>query len=334
MSNRLSLCFFGCWLLFCPVLTMAGNPLPSWNQGEARDRILRFVQDVTTPGKKTFVPEPKRIAVFDNDGTLWVEKPLYTQLVFVMDRVEALAEQHPEWHDVQPFQAALEKDYTTLATLGEKGLFKLLMATHSGMTIEEFDAITRTWLQQARHPRFGRAYTELIYQPMVELLVYLRANAFKTYIVSGGGVSFMRPFTEAAYGIPPEQVIGSSIRTRFEYRGGKPVLVRQPELFFFDDKEGKPVAIEHGIGRRPILAFGNSDGDLQMLQWNSAGPGESLGLILHHTDGKREYAYDREGHVGRLNKALDQAGEQDWVVVDMAKDWNRVFLFDGIIGQP
>lgn len=328
MFQRLTLLFLSMFLGCFPSMVFAGDPLPSWNPEGAKEMIIEFVRDVTTAGKADFVPEQERIAVFDNDGTLWVEQPVYTQLAFVMDRVQALGAQHPEWQTQQPFRAALEKDFKTLAASGKKGLLELLMATHSGMTTDEFSSIAHTWLQQARHPRYNRAYTELIYQPMVELLAFLRANGFKTYIVSGGGVSFMRPFTEAAYGIPPEQVIGSSIRTRLEYRDGKPVLVRLPELFFIDDKEGKPVAIQHGIGRRPILAFGNSDGDLQMLQWSSAGPRKSLGLLIHHTDGEREYAYDRSGHVGRLDKALDQAAEQGWVVVDMAKDWKRVFTFD------
>ncbi len=303
----------------------AAEPLPSWNEGQAKRAIVDFVQRVTMAGGADFVPEPERIAVFDNDGTLWAEKPTYAQLAFALDRVTALAPQHPEWKDKQPFKAALEGDLKTVAAGGEHALLELVMATHAGMTTDAFAQVVKDWLATAKHPRFNRPYTELVYQPMLELLTYLRTNGFKTYIVSGGGIEFMRPWTAKVYGIPPEQVIGSSIKTRFELSEGKPVLVRLPEIHFIDDKAGKPVGIHMHIGRRPIAAFGNSDGDLQMIQWTTAGSGARFGLIVHHTDADREYAYDRQSSVGRLDKALEMAGSQGWTVVDMKRDWKRIF---------
>jgi hypothetical protein len=271
------------------------------------------------------VAPSERIAVFDNDGTLWSEQPMYVQLAFAADRVKALAPGHPEWKDRQPFKGVLEGDLKAVAASGEHGLLELLMATHADMTVGEFTATAEEWLATARHPKLKRPYTECVYQPMLELLDYLRANGFQTWIVSGGGVEFMRPWTEEVYGIPPEQVVGSSIKTRFEMREDGPVLLRLPELDFVDDKDGKPVGIQKFIGRRPIAAFGNSDGDLQMLQWTTAGPGRRLGLIVHHTDGEREAAYDRESHIGRLDQALDEAPERGWVVVNMKQDWKTVF---------
>jgi hypothetical protein len=288
-------------------LAAAADPLPSWNEGDAKRSVVDFVQRVTAAGGADFVPVAERIAVFDNDGTLWAEQPMYAQLAFALDRVKALAPAHPEWKQKQPFKAVLAGDLKTVAAGGEHALLELVMATHAGMTTEAFARVATDWLATAKHPRFNRPYTELVYQPMLELLVYLRANGFKTYIVSGGGIEFMRPWTEKVYGIPPEQVIGSSIKTRFELRDGKPVLVRLPEINFIDDKAGKPVGIQMHIGRRPIAAFGNSDGDLQMLQWTTAGSGARFGLIVHHTDAEREYAYDRQSSVGRLDKALDEA---------------------------
>jgi len=316
-------------LLFAAVvlaaLSVAADPLPSWKDGPAKQAITGFVTDVTKAGGKDFVPPAQRIAVFDNDGTLWVEQPMYTQLAFVLDRVKTLAPAHPEWQAQQPFKAALEGDLATLGEAGLEGLMQLLMATHAGMTSEEFSGIVTDWLSQARHPRFERPYTELVYQPMLELLAYLRANGFKTYIVSGGGVEFMRPWTERVYGVPPEQVVGSGIALKYEEREGAPVLVREAEVAFVDDKAGKPVGIWRHIGRRPILAFGNSDGDLQMLEWTTAGAGRRLGLILHHDDAEREYAYDRKSHFGRLDKALAAADAEGWTVVSVQSDWNRVF---------
>jgi phosphoglycolate phosphatase-like HAD superfamily hydrolase len=303
----------------------ADEPLPSWQEGPAKRAIMDFVARVTTRGGPDFVPESERIATFDNDGTLWAEQPMYFQMAFVLDRLKALAPQHPDWQQKQPFKAVLEGDLKALAASGEKGLIEVGMATHAGMTTEEFEQIVKDWLATAKHPRFNRPYTECIYQPMVELLNYLRANGFKTYIVSGGGIEFMRPWTEKAYGIPPEQVIGSTIKTQFEMRDGKPVLMRLPEVDFIDDKAGKPVSIHKFIGRRPILAFGNSDGDQQMLQWTAAGSGARFMGLVHHTDAEREYAYDRTSEFGRLDKALDEARARGWTVVSMKDEWKTIF---------
>jgi phosphoserine phosphatase len=304
------------------------DTLPSWNNGQVKESIIKFVTDVTTQGSSDFVPVAERIAVFDNDGTLWSEKPFYNQFAFIVDRVKEMAPQHPEWREQQPFKAILEGDKETLAASGMEGLLQLTMATHAGMTTAEFTEIVKDWIGKAQHPRFNRLYTQMVYQPMLELLTYLRSNGFKTYIVSGGGIDFMRPWTEKVYGIPPEQVIGSSIKTKFEIREGKPVLVRQAEIDFIDDKEGKPVGINKFIGRRPILAFGNSDGDLEMLQWTEVGDGSTMMAIIHHTDGEREWEYDRNSLVGKLDKALDIARSQGWLIVDMKKDWRQVFSFD------
>jgi len=305
----------------------SGTSLPSWNEGATKQSILDFVAAVTGEGSPDFVPPAERIATFDNDGTLWVEHPMYTQLVFVLDRVKALAPQHPEWKDTQPFKAALEGDMKTLTASGEHGLLALVLATHSGMTVNEFEKIVLDWIATARDPRFKRPYTELAYLPMIELLGFLRASGFKTFIVSGGGIEFMRPWTERVYGVPPEQVVGSSIKTKFQMRDGRPELFRTAELNFIDDNVGKPVGINEYIGRRPIAAFGNSDGDLEMLQWTTMAGGRRLGLIVHHTDAEREYAYDRDTSFGRLDKALDAAALNKWTVVDMKNDWKRIFAF-------
>ncbi len=299
--------------------------LPSWHDGAARTAILSFVDRITREGGPGFVPPPARIAVFDNDGTLWSEQPMYVQVAFAIDRVKALAPSHPEWAARQPFKAAIEGDIKALAASGERGLLELVMASHAGNTTEEFENVVAGWIATARHPKTGRAYTEMVYQPMLELLAYLRANGFRTFIVSGGGVEFMRPWTERVYGIPPEQVIGSSIRTTYEVRGNAPVLLRLPELDFVDDKAGKPVGIHRHIGRRPIAAFGNSDGDFQMLEWTSAGEGTRLAMLVHHDDAAREVAYDRESHIGRLARGLDEAATRGWVVASMKRDWRRVF---------
>ena len=305
-----------------------GSPLPSWNDGAAKQAILNFVAAVTREGSPDFVPPAERIATFDNDGTLWVELPGSTQLTFALDRVKALAPLHPEWKDTQPFKAALEDDMGMLVKTGEHGLVELVLASHAGMTTEEFEKIVIDWLATARHPRFKRPYTELVYQPMIELLAYLRSNGFKTFIVSGGGIEFMRPWTERVYGVPPEQVVGSSIKTSFRMRDGRPELFRLAEMNFIDDKAGKPIGINEYIGRRPIAAFGNSDGDLEMLQWTTMTGGVRLGLIVHHTDAEREYAYDRNTPFGRLDKALDAAALNKWTVVDMKRDWKVIFPFD------
>ena len=302
------------------------DPLPSWNDTAPKAAIVSFVEKVSKQGSPDFVPEPERIAVFDNDGTLWVEHPMYTQLAFALERVKTLAPQHPEWKNVQPFKAALEGDMETLAASGEKSLLELIMVTHAGMTTSDFQKVVTDWISTARDPRFKRPYTELVYQPMVELLSYLRANGFKTFIVSGGGVEFMRPWTEKAYGVPPEQVIGSSIKTQFKMQDDTPTLYRLPEVNFIDDKAGKPVGINQEIGRRPIAAFGNSDGDLEMLQWTTMGGAPArLGMLVHHTDAEREYAYDRKTEFGRLDKALDAAAITGWTVIDMKADWKQIF---------
>lgn len=307
------------------VAAQAAEPLPSWNDGAARSAIVKFVDTVTTQGSPDFVSEPARIAVFDNDGTLWAEQPMYFQLIFAIDRVKALAPKHPEWKHKEPFASLLKGDVKTALVGGEHAALEIVMATHAGITTEEFEKIAQEWITSARHPTTHRPYTEMIYQPMLELLAYLRTNGFKTFIVSGGGVEFMRAWTNEVYGIPPEQVIGSSIKTEFRINNGTPVLTRLPEVNFIDDKEGKPVAINQHIGRRPIAAFGNSDGDLQMLQWTTAGDGARLAVYVHHTDGDREWAYDRQSSIGQLNKGLDEAQAKGWLVVDMKKDWKKVY---------
>lgn len=305
----------------------AEDPLPSWNEVPAKQRILDFVARVTDESGPDYVPPAERIAVFDNDGTLWSERPVYFQLQFAIDRIKALAPEHPEWKTQQPFRAVLENDREALGAAGEKGLIQLVMTSHAGMTTSEFEEIVKRWTATARHPRFDRPYTELVFQPMLELLAFLRAHGFKTFIVSGGGIEFMRPWVEEAYGIPPEQVVGSSIKTRFELRGGKPVLLRLPEVDFIDDKEGKPVGIHKFIGRRPLAAFGNSDGDLEMLQWTAAGDGRRLMLLVRHTDAAREWAYGRDSKVGRLDKAFEEAKRRGWTVVDMRRDWRMIYPF-------
>jgi hypothetical protein len=303
----------------------AAEVLPSWNDTTSKQAIVAFVNRVTQLGTPGYVPPSERIAVFDNDGTLWAEQPAYFQLFFAIDRVRALAPEHPEWKTQEPFASVLKGDLKAALAGGEKALLELIMATHAGNTTEEFAALVRDWIGAARHPTTGRPYTGMVYQPMLELLDYLRANGFKTFIVSGGGIEFMRVFAEDVYGVPPEQVIGSSIKKKFEMRGGVPVLVRLPEINFIDDKAGKPVGINQHIGRRPIAAFGNSDGDLQMLQWTTAGEGPRFALYVHHTDAAREWAYGRESHIGRLDQGLDEARRKGWTVVDMKRDWRVIY---------
>ena len=304
------------------------SPLPSWNDGAARRSIIEFVTTVTKEGGTEFVPPVDRVAVFDNDGTLWAEQPLYFQGLFVLDRIRALEPQHPEWRDKPLFAAAIENDLKTLVAGGLPSLVELVMATHAGMTTEEFERTVKEWLATARHPTFGRPYTDLVYQPMLELLAFLRANEFSVFIASGGGIEFVRTFCERVYGIPPERVIGSSIETKYEVRDGGPVLVRKPKVDFIDDYDGKPVGINRFIGRRPIAAFGNSDGDYQMLEWVTGGTGPRFGLIVHHDDAAREFAYDRASAVGILDRALDDAPHHGWTLVSMKDDWNRVFPFE------
>ncbi len=319
----------GCILYLVRLAEAREDPLPSWNAGPARQAIVEFVRAATDRNNPKFVPPEERIAAFDNDGTLWAEQPLPFQMFFIMDRIRSLAPQHPEWKDKQPFKAVMENAPKSLSATGQQGLMELLMVTHAGMTTGEFARIVEDWLSTARHPTLKRPYTDLAYQPMLELLAYLHANGFKVFIVSGGGVEFMRTFSEKLYGIPPEQVIGSSIVTRYEVRNGIPVLVREPKLEFINDKEGKPVAINKFIGRRPIAAFGNSDGDFQMLQWVSAGTGARFGLLIHHDDVEREFAYDRDSDIAKLDRGLDEAQKCGWIVVSMKKDWKKIFPFEG-----
>ena len=304
------------------------DPLPSWNDGPGKQASVEFVKTVTKEGGPDYVPVPQRIATFDNDGTLWSEQPIYFQFAFALDRVKALAPQHPEWKTQQPFKAVLDGDTKALMASGEKGLIELLMATHTGMTTDEFTDAVREWLASAKHPTHKRPYTQLVYQPMLELLAYLRQNGFKTFIVSGGTVEFMRAFSEKVYGVPPEQVVGTSFVTKFQTaNNGVPVLMREAKIEFIDDGPGKPVGIQRFIGRRPILAFGNSDGDQQMLEWTAAGTGARLMGLVHHTDAQREWAYDRQSHIGRLDKALDEARARKWIVVDMKRDWKQVYPY-------
>ena len=326
--TRRTACVFDDHLIGLAVLSavaQAQDPLPSWSDGKAKQAIVAFVAQVTKEGSPDFVPPAERIATFDNDGTLWAEQPMYFQLLFALDRVKTLAPQHPEWQTKEPFASLLKGDVKGALAGGERAMLDIIMATHAGMTTEEFAKIVQEWVATATHPVTKRPYTAMIYQPMLEVLAYLRANGFKTFIVSGGGIEFMRPWVESVYGIPPEQVIGSSIKTKFEMRDGKPVLVRLPEVNFIDDKAGKPVGINAHIGRRPIAAFGNSDGDLEMLQWTTAGKGARLALLVHHTDAGREWAYDRASSIGRLDKALDAAQARGWTVVSMKDDWKRIF---------
>ncbi|MCA9445631.1 MAG: haloacid dehalogenase-like hydrolase [Candidatus Omnitrophica bacterium] len=309
-----------------PTRSLAADPLPSWNDTGAKEAIIAFVEKVTEEGSSDYVPPAERIATFDNDGNLWCEQPFYFQLAFALDRVKEMSKDHPEWKDKEPFKSVLAGDLKGVLAGGEKAILQLVMTTHAGMTEEEFSSVVHDWITTAKHPKTGRLYGEMVYQPMLEVLEYLRANEFKTFIVSGGGVDFMRVFAEKTYGIPPEQTIGSSIKAGFEMRDGKPVIVKKAEINFIDDKEGKPVGIHQYIGRRPIFASGNSDGDLQMLQYTAIdNPHPSMALLLHHTDAEREFAYDRESHIGKLDKALDEAKERGWTVVDMKEDWNRIY---------
>jgi phosphoglycolate phosphatase-like HAD superfamily hydrolase len=303
----------------------APDPLPSWNDGPTKQSIIDFVAAVTKDGGPDYVKPAERIAAFDNDGTLWVEQPIYTQFAFAIDRVKAMSNQHPEWKTKEPFASILSGDLKGLAALGEKGMVEIVAATHSGMTTADFNKTVKEWLAVAKHPRFKVLYTDLVYQPMIELLDYLRANGFKTFIVSGGGVEFMRTFADQTYGIPPEQVIGSSGVTQYQMWDASPVLIKMPKVLFVDDGPGKPEGIDHFIGRRPIFAFGNSDGDKEMLEWTSVGHGLRFMGIVHHTDDAREYAYDRDSSVGKLDKALDEGVAKGWTIADMKNDWKTIF---------
>jgi hypothetical protein len=326
----LIICFAAVALAFTATFVGAQDPLPSWNDSAARKAIATFVAEVTTQGSPNYVPPGERIATFDNDGTLWAEQPMYFQFLFALDRVKALAPNHPEWKSKEPFASLLKGDMKGVFAGGEKSIVEIVMATHAGMTTAEFNQIVKDWIATARHPKTGRLYTEMVYQPMLELLAYLRANGFKTFIVSGGGIDFMRPWTEKVYGIPPEQVVGSSAKTKFEMLGGRPALVRLPQLNFIDDKAGKPVGINEHIGRRPIAAFGNSDGDREMLEWTQAGGGARLMVLVRHDDAKREWAYGPESKVGTFSDELmAEARDKGWTVIGMKKDWKVIFPFEG-----
>jgi phosphoserine phosphatase len=313
-----------CAPVFKSTVAPAADALPSWNEGKTKQSILEFVAKVTTEGSPAFVPPAERIATFDNDGTLWAEQPLYFQVLFGIDRVKELAPQHPEWKEKEPFKSVLAGDLKAAFAGGAGSLLEILAAGSANMTTEEFDRVVKTWIATAKHPKTGRLYSEMVYQPMLELLAYLRAHGFKTFIASGGGGDFMRAFAERVYGIPPEQVIGSTGKLQFELRDGKPVLIKLSAMDFFDDKEGKPIAIQRHIGRRPIAAFGNSDGDLPMLQWTGAGTGTRFCLFVRHTDAEREWAYD-VSPLGRLEKGLEEANAKGWTVVDMKKDWKVIY---------
>jgi phosphoglycolate phosphatase-like HAD superfamily hydrolase len=334
MSRRMMLSAFAA-LPALPVLSpvsaladLTSDPLPSWNDTASKRSITTFVERVTKQGSPELVPEAERIATFDNDGTLWAEQPIYAQLAFALDRVKVLAPLHPEWKDKEPFASLLKDDLKGALAGGEAAIFEIVTVTHSGMTTDEFDKIVLDWITTAKHPKTGKLYSEMVYQPMLELLAYLRGNGFKTFIVSGGGIDFMRVFAERVYGIPPEQIVGSSGKLDFELRDGKPVLMKLPTFNFNDDKAGKPIGIQMHIGRHPIAAFGNSDGDLEMLEWAKGGGGVRFALIVHHTDAVREWAYDRVSSIGKLDKALDVAQAEGWTVVDMKNDWKNIFPFE------
>jgi hypothetical protein len=311
--------------LVTPVVALAQDVLPSWTDGAAKRSIVQFVTAVTTQGGSDYVAPEDRIAVFDNDGTLWSEQPMYVQLAFALDRVKAMAPDHPEWKDTEPFKSVVAGDMKGVVASGKKGLAQIIAATHAGMSTEEFARIASDWIATAKHPKTGKLYTQMIYQPMLELIDYLKANQFDVFIVSGGGIEFMRPWTHQVYGIPPQNVIGSSIKTKYEVRDGKPVIMRLPELNFVDDKDGKPLGINNHIGKRPIAAFGNSDGDFEMLQWTTSGEGRRFGLLVHHDDGEREAAYDRDSHFGKLDKGLDEGPGIGWTIVSMKNDWKQIF---------
>lgn len=301
------------------------DALPSWNEGKSKQAIVEFVSAVTKGGSLDYVAPADRIATFDNDGTLWGEQPMYVQLAFALDRVKAMASDHPEWQTTEPFKSVIAGDMKGVIAAGKKGLAQIVAATHTGMTSDEFTEVAANWIATAKHPKTGKPYTSMIYQPMLELIDYLRANEFKIYIVSAGGIEFMRPWTEKTYGIPPENVFGSSIKTKYEVREGTPVIIRLPEIDFINDKEGKPVSILKFIGKRPIAAFGNSDGDFEMLEWTTAGAGARLGMLVHHDDAEREFAYDRKSPIGRLNRGLDEGPSRGWTIVSIKNDWSRVY---------
>jgi phosphoserine phosphatase len=325
---RLATLFFVLFLTACAGAQAISDPLPSWTNGDSKQRIVDFVTRVTDSSRASFVPANERVATFDNDGTLWSEKPTYFQLLFILERVKVMADDHPEWSQTQPFKAVIEDDWATLGAAGAEGLAALAVATQTGITTQKFQSIVQDWAENSRHPVTGKLYTEMVFQPMLELIDYLKANDFKVFIVSGGGLEFIRPWTDSVYGIPPHQVVGSSFETRYELRDGEPVLVQESKMHFLNRKDDKPVAINRFIGQRPILAAGNSDSDFEMLEWTTAGDGERLGLLVHHTDAKREWAYDRESSEGRLSRGLDEADKKDWLLIDMARDWLVIYPAD------
>ncbi len=322
---RIPVILFSLWLTASTVLAQSNDPLASWNDTPTKQAIVSFVKKVTTEGSPDYIPPTERIATFDNDGCLWAEQPAYFQLIFALDRIKAMAEDHPEWKTTEPFKSVLAGDMEAVMASGKEGLAKIIAATHTNMTAEEFRAAVADWLATAKHPTLDRLYADCLYQPQLELLDYLRANGFKTFIVSGGGIDFLRVFAEQAYGIPPEHVVGSSIEAIYEVRNGVPVIVKQPKGLFVDDKEGKPVGIYQHIGRRPIIAVGNSDGDFQMLEYTTTGDGPRLGILVHHDDADREFAYDRDSHIGKLDRGLDEADARGWIIISMAKDWSKIF---------
>ncbi|MND65968.1 haloacid dehalogenase-like hydrolase [compost metagenome] len=317
------------FLLFIfPLSLLAQDPLPSWNEGVIKQSIIDFVKAVTTEGSADFVPIPERIATFDNDGTLWSEQPLYFQFLFAVDQVKVLAPKHPEWKTKEPFKSVLAGNMKGALAGGEKSLLAIMMATHAGMTTDVFNASVKEWIESAQHPKFKKLYTECVFQPMLEVLTYLRANGFKTFIVSGGDIDFMRVWAERVYGIPPEQIVGTKMKLKYQVVDGVPSLLRTPALSLLDDKEGKPVGIHEHIGRIPIAAFGNSDGDFQMLEYTTSASGKRLGLIVHHDDADREFAYDRQSKIGTLNKGLDEGPKRGWIIISMKNDWKKIFSFE------
>ena len=329
-SMKLNLCmltFFALTLMILSSVTASQpqDPLPSWNDGPNKQAIIEFVTKTTDQNQASFIPPTRRIATFDNDGTLWSEQPLYFQAIYIFDRIRELAPEHPEWQQKEPYASVLNGDSKSALAGGKQALLEMLMGTHAAVTASEFSESVADWLASARHPDSGKPYTAMVYKPMLELLDYLRDNDFKVFIVSGGGIDFLRVFAEEVYGVPPEQVVGSSLKAKYEIRNGLPVIVKQAEVDFIDDKAGKPVGIHRYIGRRPILAVGNSDGDFEMLEWTSAGEGPSLAMIVHHDDAKREWAYDRESHIGRLVRGLDEGPQRGWKIISMKNDWNLIY---------
>ncbi|QLE02700.1 haloacid dehalogenase-like hydrolase [Galbibacter sp. BG1] len=310
-----------------PAETVEEDPLPSWNEGSSKEAIMAYVKDISDENSSNFIPVTDRIATFDNDGTLWSEQPIYFQFFFALDRIKKMAENHPEWKNKQPYKAVLENDMPTLMKQGKNGLVEIIMTTHAGMTTDEFETLVNDWISTAKHPEKDKLFTELIYQPMLELLDYLRANNFKVFIVSGGGIEFMRPWTERVYSIPKENVVGSSVQTEYTWNDGKPEIKRLAKIDLIDDKEGKPVGINRYIGKKPVFAAGNSDGDLQMLRWADANSYKTFKLYVHHTDAEREWAYDRDSHIGQFNIGLDEAEEKGWTLVNMKEDWKVIYPF-------